>query len=54
MRFSEAEVLATQGSTRCYGDDEFRNRGEEQRRRAAKKKKSKTASMAIYKGDRST
>jgi hypothetical protein len=54
MRFSEAEVLATQGGARCYGDDEFRKRGEEQRRRAAKKKKSKTASMAIYKGDRST
>jgi hypothetical protein len=43
VQCSEVEALATQGSARCYGDDEFHERGKEQRWRAAEKKKSKTA-----------
>jgi hypothetical protein len=41
-RCSEAEMLEMQGSARCYGDDEFCERGKEHQRRAAEKK-SKTA-----------
>jgi hypothetical protein len=42
MHFSEAELWVDATDARCYGDDEFRERGKEQRRRAAEKKKSKT------------